>query len=195
MAGPLTISIKELGEANILIDSCLFSENHTVIGAAGIIIQVRDHTHFDLLMNKCRIEKGNANEVSGLSISASGLANVKGQFRDCVWNENVGKSCFSVEDGTGKMELLFQNVELNANTASGTSIISLTGAGSNIDGMPSLRFENALMYYHSGAEHFLFLEKFRAVFLNITLAENELPALFIGDDAVVELQNSILANL
>lgn len=195
MAGPLTISIKELGEANILIDSCLFSENHAVMGAAGIIIQIRDHTHFDLLMNKCRIEKGNANEVSGLSINASGLANVKGQFRDCVWNENVGKSCFSVNDETDKMELLFQNVELNGNASSGTSIISFTGAGSNIEGMPSVRFENALMYNHSGADHLLFLEKFRAVVLNITLAENELPALFLGDGAVVELQNSILANL
>lgn len=193
--GPLNIAARELGEAAILLDSCLWTENHSSLGAAGIILNATDNTHVDFRMNNVVIEKGNAANTSGLIVQSSGQAHVRGSVQNSLWSENSGNGCFRVEDATGQLELHIRNVELDGNASFGTSILSFTGTSSGTTEIAHTRLENMLIHHHSGGNQILYLENMQMHLLNVTSAENETPGIHVGQDATLELQNSILANL
>ncbi|MCF8238359.1 MAG: right-handed parallel beta-helix repeat-containing protein [Saprospiraceae bacterium] len=194
--GPMTISVNKLGEADIRIDSCGFNSNNSInMGSAGIVVEAGDNAITDLRVHHCSIKGGESLQNSGLSIRASGQARVKGIIQDCSWIDNVGDGCISIRDGNDRMDLLFRNVLLESNGSWGKSIVFLSGTGVDTSSIPRFRFENMVIHHQAGGNGLWEMEGIRAMILNMTCAENELPGFQIGQNAVLVLQNTILANL
>lgn len=192
--GPLTIFSKELGEAEIIIDSCLFEANHALEGSAGIFIEATQHSLLDVRLTNSSIQDATANATSGFTLRSADQAKVTCSVLDCSWTGNAGQAIVVIDDGNDLMDVHWQNVRLEDNGIFGSSAIMLAGAGSEQPDEPRFRFENLLMHHQAGGEVIWQMDQVKAKVQNMTCAENEMPAFRVGNLATLVLQNTILAN-
>lgn len=194
MDGPLTIFAKELGEAEIIIDSCLFEGNHALEGSSGIFIEASQHSLLDVRLTNSAIRDAIASMTSGFTLRSADQARVTCSVLDCSWTGNTGQTIVMIDDGNDLADVHWQNVRLEDNGIFGPSAVTLTGAGSEQPDEPRFRFENLLVHHQAGGEVIWQLDQVKAKVQNMTCAENEMPAFRIGNLATLVLQNTILAN-
>lgn len=192
--GPLTIFSRELGEAEVMIDSCQFSENHALEGSAGVVIRVAEHAILNLRMEHTDVMGGIASLTSGFQLQTAEQAKVDAAMVQCSWSGNIGMAIINVQDGNDQMDLICQNIRLEDNAVFGPASFVLSGTGSTEPDQARVRFENVLVHHHVGGDVIWQLDQIKVKVLNLTCAENETPGFGMGDLATLVLQNSILAN-
>ncbi len=192
--GPLVVSIMKLGEADILIDSCSFFQNHVQDGSTGFVMDSGESGIVDLVISNTSFTEASGSNVSGLRIRSSGLSQVNGHLKMLTLSGNAGQSNLQLLDENGGLNIDCQNIALVKNTSSGIAGIEIIGMPDKPVNEFRFRFDNLLIREQKGNGVAIYITGEKTLVSNATSAQNEIPFLEVGSGGELALQNCILAS-